>query len=200
MDEVQTVAGVTILSRVAKTAAEYDAQIEVPTARSLVMTACRDAVQTAYLEAGRPEAYNPDAIRYLTDEQFGYVAYVAGRMVRAKPATCIYMGQFFAESLLLSETGNSINAIQIAGTAESTQLPFFVAACDYTLIGEEFFAASAYLSREPTQLGSLFGQDVNKLLSLVLIVAFVTVATLGALGSDLFEDIAKSIVAAMSGA
>jgi len=181
MDNVQTVAGVTILSRVAKTAAEYDAKIEVPTSRSLVMTACRDAVQGAYYAAGRPEAYNPEAIRYITDEQFGYVAYVAGRMVREKPATCIYMGQFYAESLLLSENGNAIHAIQIAGTAETSQLPFFVAACDYTLIGEEFFAASAYLSGEPTQLGSLFGQDIGKMLAMLLIIIGVTLATLGAL-------------------
>ena len=65
---------------------------------------------------------------------------------------------------ILAETGNSIGAIQIAGTAESSQLPFFVAACDYTLIGEELFAASAYLSRQPDQLGSLKGQDAGKLL------------------------------------
>ncbi len=180
MDNVLTVAGVTILSRVARTAAEYDARLEVPTARSLVMTACRDAVQGAYYAAGRPEAYNPEAIRYITDEQFGYVAYVAGRMVREKPATCIYMGQFYAESLLLSENGNAIHAIQIAGTAETSQLPFFVAACDYTLIGEEFFAASAYLSGEPAQLGSLFGQDIGKMIAVALIVLGVTLATVGA--------------------
>ena len=56
----------------------------------------------------------------------------------------------------------------VAGTAMPAQLPFFVAACDYTLIGEEFFAASAYLSGEPQQLGSLKGQDVGKLLTLVV--------------------------------
>jgi hypothetical protein len=44
------------------------------------------------------------------------------------------------------------------------QLPFFVAACDYTLIGEEFFAASAYLSGEAEQLGSLKGQDFGKII------------------------------------
>jgi hypothetical protein len=85
-------------------------------------------------------------------------------MVRDKPAACFYMGSFFAESLILAETGNSIGAIQIAGTAQPAQLPFFVAACDYTLIGEEFFAASAYLSGQPDQLGSLKGQDIGKLI------------------------------------
>lgn len=164
MNEIQTIAGITILSKVAKIAAELDAKIEVPTSRSLVMTAAREAVQASYLSMGRPDAYNQDLIYYVTDEQFGFVAYVQGMMVREKPAACFYMGAFFAESLILAETGNSIGAIQVAGTAMPAQLPFFVAACDYTLIGEEFFAASAYLSGEPAQLGSLKGQDVGKII------------------------------------
>jgi hypothetical protein len=182
MDNVQTVAGITVLSRVSKTAAEYDATVEVPTSRSLVMEAAREAVQASYLSAGRSDSYNPDLIRYITDEQFGFVAYVSGRMVRERPAACFYMGCFFAESLIFAETGNSIGAIQIAGTAESAQLPFFVAACDYTLIGEEFFAASAYLSGEPLQIGSLRGQDVCKAAAGSFIIAGVAAKTLAALG------------------
>jgi hypothetical protein len=162
MNDIQTIAGITVLARVSKIAAEFDAKVEVPTTRSLVMTAARETVQASYLAAGRPDAYNSDLIYYVTDEQFGYVAYLQGMMVREKPAACFYMGAFFAESLILAETGNTIGAIQIAGTAQPAQLPFFVAACDYTLIGEEFFAASAYLSGEPDQLGSLKGQDIGK--------------------------------------
>ena len=164
INDIQTIAGLNVLARVAKTSAEYDAQIEVPTSKSLVMTAARETVEASYLGAGRPDAYNPDSVYYVTDEQFGYVAYLQGMMVRDKPAACFYMGSFFAESLILAEAGNGIGAIQIAGTAQPAQLPFFVAACDYTLIGEEFFAASAYLSGEPDQLGSLKGQDVGKLI------------------------------------
>jgi len=163
MTDIQTVAGVTVLGRVAKTAAEYDARLEVPTSRSIVMAAARETVQAAHFTAGRPETYNESNIFYITDEQFGYVAAVTGKMVREKPAACFYMGAFYAESLLFAENGNSIGAIQIAGTAEPSQLPFFVAACDYTLIGEEFFAASAYLSGERDQLGSVKGQDFGKL-------------------------------------
>ncbi len=164
MNDIQTIAGINILARVSKTAANYDAKIEVPTSRSLVMTAARETVHNSFLEAGRPDAYNDDLVYYVTDEQFGYVAYVQGMMVREKPAACFYMGAFFAESLILAETGNSIGAIQVAGTAMPAQLPFFVAACDYTLIGEEFFAASAYLTGSPEELGSLKGQDVGKVI------------------------------------
>ena len=185
MNEIQTIAGITILSRVAKVAAEYDAKVEVPTSKSLVMTAARETIQASYLTAGRPESYNQDLVYYVTDEQFGYVAYVQGMMVRDKPAACFYMGAFFAESLLLAETGNTIGAIQLAGTAMPAQLPFFVAACDYTLIGEEFFAASAYLSGEPDQLGSLKGQDFGKIIvGIGIIVGVILSSIASALGTE----------------
>lgn len=182
MNEIQTIAGLTVLSRVAQVTAEYGSTIEVPCARSLVMTAGRETVQAAFLAAGRPDAYNEESIHYVTDEQFGYVAYLSGWMVREKPAACFYMGAFYAESLILAETGNSIGAIQVAGTAEPSQLPFFVAACDYTLIGEEFFAASAYLSGDPDQLGTLKGQDVGKVIVAVLLLVGCGLATLGDVG------------------
>jgi len=179
MDNVQTLAGVTILGRIAKLAAEYDAQLDVPVSRSLVMVTAREVVKEAYLSVGRPDAFNEDMVHYITDDQFGYAAALDGLFVREKPATIFYMGAFYAESLILAETGNTIGAIQIAGTAMPAQLPFFVAACDYTLIGEELFAASAYLSKEAKLLGSLKGQDVAKVLILIAAIIGVLMATLG---------------------
>jgi hypothetical protein len=192
MDNIQTVAGVTLLGRVSRTAAEYDAVVEAPTCRSLVMEAAREAVQASCLAAGRADAYQPDRINYITDEQFAYVAYVGGKMIREKPAACFYMGCFFAESLIFAETGNSIGAIQIAGTAESSQLPFFVAACDYTLIGEEFFAASAYLSGEPDQLGTLQAQDSGKVALLTFILLGSAASTVVALAPS-FEGMQRLV-------
>ncbi|MBC8523549.1 hypothetical protein H8D29_06440 [PVC group bacterium] len=191
INEIQTLAGLTVLSRVAKTAAEYGAQIEVPTCRSLVMAAARETVEASYLAAGRPDSYQPDRIHYLTDEQFAFVAGVTGYMVREEPAACIYMGGFYAESLILAETGNHIGAIQVAGTAMPSQLPFFVASCDYTLIGEEFFAASAYLSDDPLQIGSLKGQDWGKFVSVLVLVVgvfFATVASINESDDGFFES------------
>jgi hypothetical protein len=178
MDSMQTIAGVTILGRVAKLAAEYEAKLEVPVSRSLVMVTCRETVKEAYLNAGRPDAYNDNMVYYLTDDQFGYAAALDGLFIREKPAAVFLQGQFYAESLILAETANSVGAIQIAGTAMPSQLPFFVAACDYTLIGEELFAASAYLSKDPKLLGSLKGQDVGKFIFLLVILAGVALLTL----------------------
>ncbi len=179
MDQVQTIAGITILGRVAEMAAMYEAKLDVPVSRSLVMVTAREVVKEAYAKAGRPDSFQEDQVHYLTDDQFGYAAAIDGMVVRERPATIFMMGLFYAESLILAETGNSVGAIQIAGTGEPSQLPFFVAACDYTLIGEELFAASAYLSREPRQLGSLKGQDVGKGLILVAIIVGILLETFG---------------------
>jgi len=122
---------------------------------------------------------------------------VDGIMLRKKPAANFFMGAYFAEALLLTETGASTGAIQIAGTDSDHQLPFFVTTCDYTLIGEELYAASAYLSREPVQVGTLLGQDIGKGLILCILVAGTALATLGALlgaqWPQLFLDVFKDV-------
>lgn len=179
MDNIQTIASMVILGRVARKAAEYETPLLVPTSRSIVMSAAQETVKEAYLDAGRPDAYDPDKIRYLTDDQFGYAAGVDGLMLRERPAAIFFMGSFYAESLILAETGHSTGAIQIAGTAMPAQLPFFVTACDYTLIGEEFFAASAYLSKEPLMLGSLKGQDWGKAIFIAILVGGIILVSFG---------------------
>jgi len=166
--DIATIASFTILSRVAKRVAEYQTSLIVPCYDPIVMAVAQDVVKTAYMDAGRPNDYKEDAVHFITNAQFAYVGAVNGIMLRELPATNIYMGKFFAESLMLAETGVVSGSIQIAGTDEIAQIPFFVVACDYTLIGEELFAASAYLGREPLLLGSLKAQDYAKAAVLVL--------------------------------
>lgn len=170
LDEIETIAGISILGRVAKITAQYDTPLHVPVRYPLVMAAGQEVVEQAYIEVGKKDSYNEDTVQYVAGEQFAYTATVNGYMMRERPATNIYMGAFFAESLLLAETGNAAGSIQIAGTARPEQLPFFIAACDYTLMGEELYAASAYLSHEPVMLGGLKGQDFVKVLLIICII------------------------------
>ena len=179
LDDMQTIAGLTILGNLAGKAAEYDAEIIVPVCRSMVLSTAKEIVKEAYMKAGRPDAFKPDSVFYITDDQFGFVAGVDGIIIREKPAANFFLGAFYAESLILAETGFASGAIQTAGTAMPSQLPFFVTACDYTLIGEELFAASAYLSKDPQQLGSLKGQDLGKAVFLVVLIVGIIFEILG---------------------
>lgn len=179
VDNVATIASMTILGQVARRTADYETPLRVPCNDPIVLNVVREMVKTAYLDEGRPDAYNEENIFFLTGDQFAYAAGVDGMMIREKPAAVFLQGTFYAESLLMAETGNSIGAIQIAGTDSEHQLPFFIAACDYTLIGEELYAATAYLSRDPMFLGSLKGQDWGKVLIFGMIVLGVALELLG---------------------
>jgi hypothetical protein len=159
---IQTIYSMVILNNVAKMVAKYETPLVVPVCKAFVVPLAEETVKAGYMDAGKPEAFRRDNIRYLSDEQFAFTAAVNGIMLRERPAANLFLGSFFAESLILAETGFSTGAIQIAGTANIHQLPFFVVACDYTLIGEEFFATSAYLSHEPDLLGTLKATDLMK--------------------------------------
>ncbi len=167
VSDIQTIASLAILGHVARAAARYGTDLDCPNRDPLTFVSAQEAVRSAFLAEGRPDLYREEMVNYITYDQFAYTAAVSGRMVREKPAANFFIGHFFAESLILAETGQSTGAIQIAGTADPSQLPFFVAACDYTLIGEELYAAGAYLSREPILLGSIRGQDLAKALLLL---------------------------------
>ncbi len=174
--DIATIASYTILGRVAKKVAEYQTRLIVPCYDPITMTVAQETVKTAYADAGRPDDYNEDMVYFVTQSQFAYVAAVNGTMLRERPATNIYMGLFYAESLILAETGALAGSIQISGTDQIAQIPFFIVACDYTLIGEELYAASAYLGREPLLLGSLKAQDYAKAAFIILaVIGFITV-------------------------
>ncbi len=173
IDDVATLAGLSILGHVARRAAEYDSRILVPVCDYIVLPVAQEIVKEAYFEAGRPDAYNSGDVFFVAERQFAYVAGVNGIMVRERSATNFFMGMFFAEALIMTETGNAAGCVQIAGTDAVTQIPFFITTCDYTLIGEELYAASAYLSKEPLTLGTLKAQDAAKF----LIILFTIVGT-----------------------
>ena len=179
IEDMQTVQALIILESVAKTTARYETPIKVPVSYPIPFTIAQEMVKSGYVHAGRAEQYDPESVQFVSPEQFAYVAAITGVMMRDKPGAHIFLGAFFAESLLLAEAGYATGAIQVAGTANADQLPFFVVACDYTLIGEELFAASAYLSGEPKLVGSLQGADLMKIVIILLVVAGCALETFG---------------------
>jgi hypothetical protein len=174
-----TIASMNILGSVAEKVASYGTPLIFPNNDPLVTAVAQEVVKEGYTKAGHADSYNPNNIYFVTDSQFGYAAAVDGIMLREKPATNLFFGTFEAESLILAETGNSVGALQIAGTDSSIQMAFFIVSCDYVLIGEELFAASGYLSRDPQVVGTLKGSDMLKMIITVLLIAGALLALSG---------------------
>jgi hypothetical protein len=169
-----TIASMNILSQVAEKTAQYDCQLIYPTHDPVIQSVAQEVVSESYVRSGFADRYRQEDIRYVSSSQFGYAAAVEGIITRSKPAAIFLLGTFEAESLIMAETGNSVGAIQIAGTDSTIQLAFFIVACDYTLIGEELFVASGYLSGDRAILASVRAQDILK----IAIAAFLAVAVI----------------------
>lgn len=167
----QTFAALEILGFVTELTARYNTTLVVTISSPNVFPLAQEIVRQRYQASGRPDMFQENTVRFLSSAQFAYAAGVMGIFFREKVAANVMIGAFWAESLLLAEAGAQNQAIQVAGTAAINQIPFFVAACDYTLIGEEIYAASAYLSQNKPKLGAIAGQDYCKALVLAFVIA-----------------------------
>ena len=113
--DVATIAALNILGEVAKKTAKFGTPLIVPNTDPIVYTVAREIVKESYTTAGRPDAFTQDIVFFVTDQQFAFAAAVDGIMTRERPATNFLIGMFFAEALILAETGASTGAVQIAG-------------------------------------------------------------------------------------
>jgi hypothetical protein len=166
-----------VLNSVAKKVAQYKLKLLVPQYSPEAMAVVEDSVREAYSEVGRSSLFDPDSIMFLSSEQFAFASGYMGLMHREKPGAAFLFGSFAAESLVLSEAGQQVGARQVAASVSPEQVAFFICTCDYTLIGEELFGASAYLGRDPVQVATVAAQDRFKLLLVIIITVGVLAAT-----------------------
>ena len=174
-----TIASLNMLKFVAGKAAEFNCRLIFPTHDPIIAETAKEIVRNAYLQAGASDSFRDDDIRFVSPSQFGYAAAVDGIVTREKPGAMFLMGTFEGEALILAETGNISGALQISGTDSTIQLSFFIIACDYTLIGEELFIASAYLTDDPKVKASMAAQDLIRLLLLITLLVAVALALAG---------------------
>jgi hypothetical protein len=176
----QTVAGLSILGYVARLCARLGAKLYSPQASVQVMPVAIEIVRDSYRAEGKLEELDIDEqLPYFSGTQFAWASGIIGMAARMRPAANIMIGPFWAESMMFAETFHRVGSMQIAGTARLYQIPFFAAVADYVLIGEEIFAAGAYVSKDPLQAGSIVAQDWYKLVAIILGVVGALLATGG---------------------
>ncbi len=174
-----TLAALNLLKFIAAKAAAYGTRIIFPTHDPVIAETAREILKVAYAEQGHSDLFRDSDVVFVSPSQFGYAAGVDGIVARSQPGALFLLGTFEGEALILAETGNMSGALQIAGTDSTIQLAFFIVACDYTLIGEELYTASAYLSDDKRIKASMLAQDTLRLLMLILLLVLPVAALLG---------------------
>lgn len=181
----QILASFPILRQLALAVARYDTPLLHTCADQIVYALSDATLRQTYIEAGRPALYDPENVRYLSDNAFAYAAGVMGLFRRERPAANVMFGNFAAEALLLIEAGAEAGAVQLAATANVYQLPFFVAGCDHTLIGEEMYVAAASVSGDRELQSTVIAQDWMRLAVALLVLAGALLRTLVGPGEPL---------------
>jgi hypothetical protein len=140
-------------------AAACDTPLIVTLADATVLPIAQDILWRSYVRNGNPERYDPTQVRFIAASPMAYAAGVAGLLEREPLTANVMIGSFGDEYLLMGETGVRQAVRQVVGTADPRTLPFVYATADQTLMGEEMFAGSAYISRHPIQVASLLAED-----------------------------------------
>lgn len=173
----QILAGLEVQAYLAQQCATYDVRLLTTVAYPEVLPVAQEIQKSGHVAAGRPDSYREEDVRFLSNSQFAYASAVIGMIEREKAVANIMIGAFAAEALFLAENSAQLGCITIGGATNLFQVPFFIAACDYTLVGEEIYAGGAQLSQDMRKIAALRAQDIAKWTSIaLLVIAAVAVA------------------------
>jgi hypothetical protein len=163
LQAIETHSALAILAYVARLAARLRTPFIALVSQQDVYPVAEETVRQAYTAEGVPDQFKAeDQVRFLSGHTTIF-AMGAARLIEETKAGCaLFFGPFDFTSLLMAEPGARMGVMQIAGDPSLFQIPFFVCTCDYTVIGEEYFAAGAYLSTEPQARATLASQDIIK--------------------------------------
>jgi hypothetical protein len=183
----QYLAGLSVLAAVARLCAQKGARLVCSIGHSELLPLVQDSIKSQYLLEDKLDEYNPDNIYFFPEQSYtlGAVRTIEQEQVGANILFGTYWGQ---DTLMLPEAGVYAGAMQIGATAGIGTLPFFIAAMDYVLIGEELFVAGAIASGEPVQVSAIAGQDIGKIFAIILAIIGVLLTTIG---MNWFSDLIK---------
>lgn len=175
---IESMAALTLLDSLAGQAAAYDAHPVVTVGDATLLLAAQDRLRQAYGRLGYEEGYLSTDVQLIAPEPTAYAAGAMGLVSMEKMSGNVMVGAFGEEYLLLGEAGAHHNPDQVAGAADLGVLPLVYATSETPLLGEEMFAAGAYMGQWPSHIGSLFAQDWARLLIILVIIAGVVLASL----------------------
>jgi hypothetical protein len=116
-------------------------------------------------------------VRWLSPEPAAYAAGVMGILGAERVEANVMVGAFGDEYLLMGEAANRHRCQHLGGVSDPAVLPFVYATAQQALIGEDMYAAGAYLNRKPWHLASLRGQDALRWGIVLAIIGAVAINT-----------------------
>ncbi len=173
----QTLAGLAALRYLADQAAKYGGPPVVSVADPTALLAAQDEMRHAFSVGGEPGRLRLNQVRMIAPQPVAYAAGVMGILSREGIMANAMLGSFGDEYLLMGETARRKRIKQVVGTGSLETLPFVYASADEPILGEETFAAGAYLTGQAPHVASLLVEDWIRVLIVLAIIVGVVLKT-----------------------
>ena len=174
-----TMVGLESVRYVAKQAAAKGGKVLVGAGSARTLPIAIENYRLGCTEAGAPEMFNERNVYFFTQQQWAYTSGVIGLMNKEQPAACIFIGPFLVEGIHLGITSRRLKTIAIGGNTSYSMGAFMFVTMDYMLLGEEMFAASAYMSGDPVIRSNIAAEDIVKWVLGALIIVGTLIALTG---------------------
>lgn len=163
-------AGLSVLGYTAKLAAEHGIRTIVGCAFPDVYAMAQSIVREGYIAGGEPDLYQYEDVHYFSPDQYAFATGMANLVEKEKPGAVFYIGQPLGERLVIAEGINRAGALGIGASGRYIgSAATFAVLMDYVLIGEELWAASAFVSQDNDLIAGISSQDITKLIAMAMI-------------------------------
>ena len=179
-DMATTLAGMSIVEYLADEAAASGIAPMITTSDPTTLILAEDTLRRPHIRLGDLSGYQPLSARLLGLNATQYAAAVMDYLAHDQVSANVMSGAFGPEVGLINHEAGKQALPQLTGAADPRALSMMVAASDNVLIGEEIYAAQAYLRARPIHLASLRAQDVLRWLIVLGIIALVLISTMQA--------------------
>lgn len=170
----ETLAGLETLQFLATRAAVGSIPPIVTVNDAAVLPLAQDQLRRAFTREGYPEEYDPRRVRLIAPaankNNVPYAVGVMDVLAHENVFANVVVGSFGDEFLLIAEPPAQKATPQIGGTTSPEVLPFVYTSVEHPLLGEEIYAAGAYLSRKPAHLSSLLAQDTVRAVIVITLI------------------------------
>lgn len=139
----------------------------------------QDAVRSVYRAGNAIERYEPERARLTGATPFSFIAGTLPVIRDEQISAHVFIGNFGPEVALLTEATEREKAFTLAASDSLPAQAVLYATAQDPLIGEELFAAPAYLHPRPIHLAGLRAQDILRWVIIVLTIVAIILQLVG---------------------
>jgi Domain of unknown function (DUF6754) len=171
MEGGSALVGLSILERIARTASVSDRPPVTTSGDGSVAILSQDTTRSVFQSIGAEGQYDPSFGRVAGLTPFAYAAGVIPLISDEQVAMTVMAGHFGSEVALITDAADRNNSVTLAGSDDIPAQAVMYATADEPLIGEELYAAGAYLKSGPAHMASLRAQDIIRWVLVAIILA-----------------------------